>query len=214
MENQSKLLADVLKDYAVPDPKIVGKLPKGGIQLDFVGHADITRILIEIDPMWFWEPCGWVNGRPHIHVENGTATMWGHLYVHGKPMLGVGSVRADKPELDKELIGDFLRNASMRFGICLSLWAKLGFSDLGDQPPSPSPRKALQKPAEKPVADIAVISTLPVDPELVGRFVKACENAGLDHEQVADKADVDLHHVTNEGLTKLRIVFKEMSNNK
>ena len=214
MENQSKLLADVLTNYAVPDPKIVGKLPKGGIQLDFVGHADITRILIEIDPMWTWEPCGWVNGRPHIHIENGTATMWGHLYVHGKPMLGVGSVRADKPELDKELVGDFLRNASMRFGISLSLWAKLGFSDLGDQPASPPARKPLQKPAEKPVADKAVTSTIPVDPELVGRFVKACENAGLDHKQVADKADVDLHHVTNEGLTKLRIVFKEMSNNK
>ena len=214
MENQSKLLADVLKDYAVPDPKIVGKLPKGGIQLDFVGHADITRILIEIDPMWFWEPCGWVNGRPHIHIENGTATMWGHLYVHGKPMLGVGSARADKSEYEKELIGDFLRNACSRFGICLSLWTKSEWSDLGGQPPSPPARKAPQKPAEKPVADIAVISTLPVDPELVGRFVKACENAGLDHEQVADKADVDLHNVTNEGLTKLRIVFKEMSNNK
>ena len=214
MENQSKLLADVLKDYAVPDPKIVGKLPKGGIQLDFVGHADITRILIEIDPMWTWEPCGWVNGRPHIHVENGTATMWGHLYVHGKLMLGVGSVRADKPELDKELVGDFLRNACSRFGICLSLWSKSEWSDLGGQPPSPPARKATQKPAVKPVADIAVTSTIPVDPELVGRFVKACENAGLDHEQVADKADVDLHHVTNEGLTKLRIVFKEMSNNK
>ena len=212
MENQSKLLADVLKDYAVPDPNIVGKLPKGGREMSYVGHADITRILSEIDPMWTWEPCGWVNGRPHIHVENGTATMWGHLYVHGKPMLGVGSVRADKPELDKELIGDFLRNASMRFGICLSLWTKSEWSDLGGQPPSPSPRKPPQKPAEKPVADIAVISTLPVDPELVGRFVKACETAGLDHEQVADKADVDLHNVTNEGLTKLRIAFKEMSN--
>ena len=121
MENQKKLLADVLTQYAVPDPKIVGKLPKGGIQLDFVGHADITRILIEIDPLWSYEPCGWDNGRPAIHVENGMATMWAYLIIHGKKMLGVGSVRADKPELHKELIGDFLRNASMRFGISLSL---------------------------------------------------------------------------------------------
>ena len=96
MESQKKLLADVLTQYAVPDPKIVGKLPKGGIQLDFVGHADITRILIEIDPLWSYEPCGWDNGRPAIHIENGMATMWAYLIVHGKKMLGVGSVRADK----------------------------------------------------------------------------------------------------------------------
>ena len=129
MEDKKKLLADVLIKYAVPDPKIVGKLPKGGTQLDFVGHADITRILIEIDPLWWWEPCGWVNGRPAIHVENGMATMWGFLYVHDKPLLGVGSVRADKQELDKELVGDFLRNAAMRFGIALSLWSKQDWSD-------------------------------------------------------------------------------------
>jgi hypothetical protein len=33
-------------------------------------------------------------------------------------------VRSDKPDLDKELVGDFLRNAAMRFGICLALWSK------------------------------------------------------------------------------------------
>ena len=38
-------LADILTKYAVPDPKIVGKLPKGGTSLDFVGHADIIRLL-------------------------------------------------------------------------------------------------------------------------------------------------------------------------
>lgn len=77
MEDNSKALLDVLKHYAVPDPKIVGKLPKGGRQLDFVGHADINKILIEIDPNWRWVPCGWENGRPAIHVANGMATMWG-----------------------------------------------------------------------------------------------------------------------------------------
>jgi hypothetical protein len=47
-------LSEILTKYAVPDPKIVGKLPKGGTQLDFVGHADITRLLLEIDPTWRW----------------------------------------------------------------------------------------------------------------------------------------------------------------
>ena len=214
MENQKKLLAEVLTNYAVPDPKIVGKLPKGGTQLDFVGHADITRILIEVDPMWTWEPCGWVNGRPHIHVENGTATMWGHLYVHGKPMLGVGSVRADKQELDKELVGDFLRNAAMRFGISLALWTKNEWEDLGGHAPAPQKSIPARKPAPKPVADIAVTSTIPVDPEIVGKFIKACASANLDHDKVADAADVDLSNVTNDDMNKLRAAFKEMSQTK
>ena len=211
MEDKKKLLADVLIKYAVPDPKIVGKLPKGGTQLDFVGHADITRILIEIDPLWWWEPCGWVNGRPAIHVENGMATMWGFLYVHDKPLLGVGSVRADKQELDKELVGDFLRNAAMRFGISLALWTKNEWEDLGGNAPAPKTIISSRKPAPKPVADIAVTSTIPVDPEIVGKFIKACAGANLDHDKVADAADVDLSNVTNDDMNKLRAAFKEMS---
>ena len=214
MENQKKLLAEVLTNYAVPDPKIVGKLPKGGIQLDFVGHADITRILIEIDPLWSYEPCGWDNGRPAIHVENGMATMWAYLIVHGKKMLGVGSVRADKQELDKELVGDFLRNAAMRFGISLALWTKNEWEDLGGHAPAPQKSIPTRKPAPKPVADIAVTSTIPVDPEIVGKFIKACAGANLDHDKVADNAGVDLSNVTNDDMNKLRVVFKEMSQNK
>jgi hypothetical protein len=42
-------LEDIIKQYGVPDPSIVGKLPRGGITLDFVGHAEINRILIDID---------------------------------------------------------------------------------------------------------------------------------------------------------------------
>ena len=36
-------LEEILGKYGVPDPKIVGKLPKAGMQLDFVGHADVTK---------------------------------------------------------------------------------------------------------------------------------------------------------------------------
>jgi hypothetical protein len=214
MENQKKLLAEVLTNYAVPDPKIVGKLPKGGIQLDFVGHADITRILIEIDPLWSYEPCGWDNGRPAIHVENGMATMWAYLIVHGKKMLGVGSVRADKQELDKELVGDFLRNAAMRFGISLSLWTKNEWEDLGGHAPAPQKSIPARKPAPKPVANVEVTSTIPVDPEIIGKFIKACADANLDHDKVADHAGVDLSNVTNDDMNKLRAAFKEMSQNK
>jgi len=150
-------LGDILKKYAVPEPSIVSKLPKGGIQLDFVGHADITRILIEIDPLWTWEPCGWVGGTPDIQVENGIATMWARLTILGKTMIGVGSARADKGDYLKELIGDFLRNASMRFGICLSLWTKSEWEDLGgtQKPAGASQHRKIESSTSEPIIDKA-----------------------------------------------------------
>ena len=199
MSEQQDNLYKVLKDYAVPDPRIVGKLPKGGIQLDFVGHADITRILIEIDPLWSWTPIGWENGRPLIHVENGIATMWGELTLLGHARLGVGSCRADKPDLDKELVSDFLRNAAMRFGIALSLWTKQEWEDLGGKTSAPA------KPNKQ--AD----DKKPADKTAITKFIQACADANIDHDQVADHAGVDLATVTQGDLLKLRVAFKEMS---
>ena len=182
-------LEDIIKQYGVPDPSIVGKLPRGGITLDFVGHAEITRILIDIDPMWSWEPCGWVNGRPAITETNGMATMWGNLTILGKTMLGVGSVRSDKPDLDKELVGDFLRNASMRFGICLSLWSKSEW----EEPAAPAPKPA------------GVVSQ-----ENIDRFKAACKEANLDPNDVAKQAGVLLIGLKDTDMAKLRDTFKSM----
>ena len=204
-QNTDKLRL-VLKDYAVPDPKIVGKLPKGGMQLDFVGHADITRILLEIDPHWRWVPIAWDNGRPAIHIENGIATMWGELTLLGQSRLGVGSVRADKQELDKELVGDFLRNAAMRFGIALSLWTKQEWEDLNHSPaPAPKPKTAPKTPP-KPTED----TDAPLGKQKLIDFAKACAKEDLDHEVVADHAGVDLAKATNGDLAKLREAFTEL----
>jgi hypothetical protein len=123
-ETEALLLKAVLEQYATPDPKIVGTIPRSGINLSYVSHAEITRILIDIDPLWNWQPAAWVDGRPAIHESNGMATMWATLTLLNKSLIGVGSVRSDKPDYEKELVGDFLRNAAMRFGICLSLWSK------------------------------------------------------------------------------------------
>lgn len=202
MEADKQALFKVLHDYAVPDPKIVGKLPKGGIQLDFVGHADITRILIEIDPCWRWVPIEWQNGRPLIHVENGMATMWGELTLLGQARLGVGSCRADKPDLDKELVSDFLRNAAMRFGIALSLWTKQEWEDLGGKP---APEKTIVRVRATKVDQ-------PVDADVMTKFLKACDDAGIDYERVADQAGVDLTKATDGDMAKLRVAFKEMRN--
>ena len=54
-------LENVYAQYGRPNPADVSKLPKRGsngetIYLDYVGHAAITRILLEIDPGYTWEP--------------------------------------------------------------------------------------------------------------------------------------------------------------
>lgn len=220
-KNKEKELLQVLKDYAVPDPKIVGKLPKGGIQLDFVGHADITRILIEIDPYWSWEPCGWSEGRPAMHVENGMLTMWGWLTIHGKDMLGVGSVKADKMDAAKEVIGDFLRNSAMRFGIALSLWSKQEWEDLGGKPapqkqvaqPAQKPAKAVSKPAGEPKpaptqSDSQADEKLPE--EQMEKFATACVQAGLTPFEVFKHAGIDARNVKQSDLPALRASFTEL----
>lgn len=205
-QNKTQELRDILKDYAKPDPSIVQQLPKGGTKLDFVGHADITRILIEIDPYWSWEPCGWDNGRPAIHVENGIATMWGRLTVHGKEMLGVGSVKADKQDLDKELIGDFLRNASMRFGISLNLWTKNQWADLDGDKPRP------QAPA-RPQAGANAKPTLPADDPLteeqIAAFNKACVDSELNPMTIYKDANVRFGFGKQSDLAALRKAFTE-----
>lgn len=195
--NKAEELRNILKDYAKPDPSIVQQLPKGGTKLDFVGHADITRILIEIDPYWSWEPCGWVQGRPAIHVENGTATMWGWLTVLGKELLGVGSVRADKGDYEKELIGDFLRNASMRFGISLNLWTKNQWSDLDNNKPQPA------KPAPKP----ALPDDSPLSEDQINAFNKACVDNDLNPMTIYKDANVRFGFGTQKDLAALRKAF-------
>jgi hypothetical protein len=99
----------------------------------------------------------------------------------------------------------------MRFGISLALWTKNEWEDLGGHTPAPQKSTTIRKSAPKPVADIAVTSTIPVDPEIVGKFIKACAGANLDHDKVADTAGVNLSNVTNDDMNKLRAAFKEMS---
>ena len=210
---QREALLKVLKDYAVPDPKIVGKLPKGGITLDFVGHADITRILIEVDPLWSWSPVAWddTTGMPKVHVANGVATMWGTLTVCGKTLLGVATCQANKPDLYKELASDFLRNAAMRFGISLSLWSKAEWEDLGATPtPAPTARK-IKAVTTTSVTPREPMPDTPVSKETIEKFLTACAKANLDHDHVADAAGVVLGpHLTTHELTKLRNAFNQL----
>jgi hypothetical protein len=219
-ELDTQMLKAVLEQYAIPDPKIVGTIPRNGINLAYVSHADITKILIEIDPSWNWQPVAWDNGRPAIHVENGTATMWATLTLLGKTLLGVGSVRADKQDLDKELIGDFLRNASMRFGIALSLWSKQDWSDNTTIVRTPEVIRSIQNhpasqlddreitPAE--VAEIfggAVVTQAvitPIKAAVVGGLISE-KQKGLISKLAKEKVDGDLAPILKQQFKKTSV---------
>lgn len=203
--NQEKLRL-VLDRYGVPDPKIVGKLPRGNIQLDYVGHAEITKILIEIDPLWDWKPLKIDDdGLPSYRVENGMAHMAGAMTLLGHTRLAVGSAPHNKQDLLKELISDFIRNAAMRFGIALSLWSKEEWSD----DPKPAAKKPAKPAAKKAVAE-PVSDDTKVDRETLERFFAACRGANLDPQEVADHALVTLDDVTVTDLDALRSAFKEI----
>lgn len=110
-------------------PEAIGKLPKAGTTLDYVGHAAVTDRLLRVDPEWTWEPVAWaIDGTPLWTADSGDAVMWIKLTVAGVTRYGVGICKSSAFELEKQLISDALRNAAMRFGVALDLWSK---EDLG-----------------------------------------------------------------------------------
>lgn len=219
MEKKTVGLDEVLNKYGVPDPRIVGKLPKGGMQLDFVGHADVTKMLIEIDPQWSWEPVAFdADGLPAYRVENGFAHMAGWLTVHGVRRLGIGSVMHNKQDLLKELASDFLRNAAMRFGVCLSLWTKQEWDDIDKPAPAPAPKPAMKPTAPKTgqITEAKKKDHAPegkrLSPSQVNQFRSACEARGIDPDKVAFDAGLGAEDTWTEAdLVKLRAAYKKIS---
>jgi hypothetical protein len=108
-------------------PEKIGKLPRGKTELDYVGHADVTERLLDADPNWNWEPMGYAaDGLPAmVTAANGQPIgLWIKLTVCGLTRIGFGSVSPGAFDAEKQLIGDAIRNAAMRFGVALDLWRK------------------------------------------------------------------------------------------
>jgi hypothetical protein len=93
------------------------------IHLDYVGHAALTHRLLDVDPMWSWEPLAYdAKGLPALDGDGG---LWIKLTICGVSRLGYGDAQGKAgPDATKERIGDALRNAGMRFGAALDLWHK------------------------------------------------------------------------------------------
>ena len=101
----------------------INQLPKGGVMLDFVGHAALTDRLLDADPSWNWEPLAM--SEPGLPLRDDEGGLWIKLTVCGVTRLGYGHAGSKQGgDAIKELIGDALRNAAMRFGAALDLWHK------------------------------------------------------------------------------------------
>ena len=108
--------------------------------LDYVGHAALTDRLLDADPSWDWEPLAMSpTGLP---VMDGNSGMWIKLTVCGVTRLGYGHPDGKTGgNAVKEVIGDALRNAAMRFGAALDLWHKGDLHGDGEDDPIAEPEK-------------------------------------------------------------------------
>ena len=92
------------------------------IHLDYVGHAALTDRLLDCDETWNWDPLSLGQDGQPVYKDGG---MWIKLTVCGVTRIGFGDSQGKTgPNAIKEIIGDALRNAAMRFGAALDLWHK------------------------------------------------------------------------------------------
>jgi hypothetical protein len=129
---------------------------KDVVHLDYVGHAALTDRLLDCDAAWNWEPLAFApSGLPLIDHNGGT---WIKLTVCGVTRLGYGHPDGKTGgNAVKELIGDALRNAAMRFGAALDLWHKgdLHGDDADDVASRPTPPAEQQPPRQPSAVDVA-----------------------------------------------------------
>lgn len=142
------------------------------VHLDYVGHAALTDRLLDCDPEWNWEPVTFSeNGDPKFDSIGG---MWIKLTVCGVTRLGYGHADV-KPNQGgnaiKEVIGDALRNAAMRFGAALDLWHKGDLHDDSEDTPA-EPKQQNNAPSYDEIqAAVSAIDVLGSMDELQNHWV-------------------------------------------
>lgn len=185
-------------------PECNKRHPLPAVHLDYVGHAGITERLNEVDPFWNWEPMS-VNpaGLPLI-VDGG---MWIKLTVLGITRIGFGDAQGKTgPNAIKEIIGDAIRNAAMRFGVATYLWSKSERAEsmreyadeeppAAKQPkkPAPVPRKA--KPAPKKPEGDPLLDAKRVCTEAMRAYAA---KTGADEKKLSDGVKVRAKQMNGE----------------
>jgi hypothetical protein len=155
------------------------------IHLDYIGHSQVTRRLLEVDPLWTWEPMATDdNGMPRF---DGFGGLWIKLTVCGVTRLGYGDAtgKAASSTAVKEIIGDAIRNAAMRFGVALDLWSKV---DRHEQK-NPEQRRRTDDAGRNERAK----STPPRRPnqDALDELLSVCKEHGLKVEEVEERYNRD-----------------------
>lgn len=198
------------KHSFAPCDKCKQRMPRNGhIDLAYVGHAEATNRLLNVDPFWDWEPLT-VDERGLPQVD-GYRGLWIRLTVCGMSRLGYGHA-GDKTGGDavKEVIGDAIRNAGMRFGMALDLWTssdleivESGGGDAEETVASPAVQKASPTPADASIGHLD---------RLVGQ-AKTCWANAIALTQIlgdAEKHKVDGEEVDGpNGRTTLRALMND-----
>ncbi len=167
-------------------PEQIGKLPKptkkenpkgrcqecGGyhglpaVHLDYVGHAAVTDRLLEVDPAWTWEPMAYGPSGEPLMVNGG---LWIRLTVCGVTRPGFGD--ATTGGAIKEIIGDAIRNAAMRFGVALDLWSKEDLTGSDESPQgNGEPKADAAGEASNPAAAASANGTKKISKDQAGRL--------------------------------------------
>lgn len=144
------------------------------VHLDYVGHAALTDRLLDCDPAWNWEPMAFnENGSPAFDKSGG---MWIKLTVCGQTRMGYGHADGKSGgDAIKEVIGDALRNAAMRFGAALDLWHK---GDLhADEAQEETEKKPEMTFDEKVMSIIRVINTREIMSDLTSLMMTVEERS-------------------------------------
>lgn len=190
------------------------KITEAHICLKFVGHAEATNRLLNTDPFWDWEPFALDQvGLPQYDQFNG---MWIRMTVCGMTRIGYGDAAGKSgANAVKEIIGDAIRNAGIRFGMALDLWTSsdLQIIESGgtgvegeESPAAPQAQSGTPTPsAPRPDSGDHVA-------RLVGQ-AQACYANAIALSQVL--ADAEKHNVADEecdgpdGRTTLRVLLND-----
>ena len=146
------------------------------MHLDYVGHAATTDRLLTVDPDWSWEPFALDDaGLPAL--DRG-GNLWIRLTICGTTRIGVGDGKSAK-----ECIGDAIRNAAMRFGVALDLWAK---EDLVEFAQAAAHRQQPTTSPTSPTSSRSAPSPVDITASLDGEVMVTAEQTELLKALMAD----------------------------
>lgn len=197
-----------------------GRISSAHIDLAFVGHAEATNRLLNVDPTWTWEPVAFTpQGLPQFDDQGG---LWIRLTVCGITRLGYGHAEGKRGgDAIKEIIGDAIRNAGMRFGMALDLWTS---SDLEIADNGPSDQKTqdeqrdfvaeaeqcmtadcaadIYRAAQAAGADEAVLNKI----KAIGIQLRAVEQNNIEHILAEEAGDDGKHSADPAGIEHAKAV--------